>query len=295
MENYKCNLCNYIFNSKFSLERHQNKKKKCDIVTEYKCSKCNKCFTQRKNLLHHIKSDICKINNIETENKLEVNDMKNDNKKAIQQIIESNMTNEKKISMIKLLNSNLKDENIIEILNNELPIETKIILLNNAKIFITTINNTTNNTNNIQINNFGSENLDYIHNGYLKKLITSIKTDQNIGGEYLFLKLSNKIYLNDKHPENNTIKIDNLKNDFCKIKNNNKWIISTKDDALKNIFDKICTIVKYCIDENKELISERVFEKIDGYIEKDFTDEIAKSSIKKLAIDIYNYYNATDI
>jgi rubredoxin len=122
MENYKCNLCNYQFNTKFSLERHQNKKKKCNIVTEFKCSKCNKCFTQRKNLLYHVKNDICKDIQIQNITKNDINDIK----KAILDIIESKMDINKKISMIKLINNTLINENIIEILNNELPIDTKI-------------------------------------------------------------------------------------------------------------------------------------------------------------------------
>ena len=86
-----------------------------------------------------------------------------------------------------------------------------------------------------------------------------------------------------------------MNNDFCKIKNNNKWITSTKDEALKKIFDKVCTIVKFCIDENKEEIEENVFKRIDEYIEKDFEDKQAINAVKKLALGIYNYYNATDV
>ena len=293
MEQFKCNKCKKMLSNKQALERHANNKKKCNLITEFKCDKCNKCFTQKKNLVYHKEKNICKeiINTTNTTSK---------NEKTILDIIESKISIESKIKLIKVLNISITDDIIIEILNNDIPISAKINLLN-SNSNPTTINNTTNNnntnnnTNNIQINNFGSENLDYINNGYLKDLIKNIPKDQNIGGEYVFLKLSNKIYLNDEHPENNTIKIDNLKNDLCKIKNNNKWITSTKDDALKNIFDKLCTIVKLCIDENKDEMPEKVFKKIDGYIELDFTDKYAISSVKKLAFDIYNYYNATEV
>jgi len=46
-------------------------------------------------------------------------------------IINSNMTIDKKILMIKILNNNLITENIIEILNSELSNDTKILLLIN--------------------------------------------------------------------------------------------------------------------------------------------------------------------
>jgi hypothetical protein len=196
--------------------------------------------------------------------------------------------------MIKLINNTLIDENIIEILNNDLPIDTKIILLN-SKINATTINNTTNNntTNNIQFNNFGNENIDYLSENYLKKLINTVSSANKIGAQSVFLKLSNEIYLNEKHPENQTIKIDNLNNKFCKIKQNNKWITADKNESLQKIFTRACEIVSMCIMENKDMYKEAKLETINGYIEKDFDDEIVIETVKKLALDIYNFYNSS--
>jgi hypothetical protein len=286
MNKFICKKCNVEYSSLQALSRHENKKFKCDMVTKFQCKMCNKSFKYNKNLQEHIEKTTCNIINID-----------NNVNKALLDILKNNISIDDKIFFIKNINKTISNDEILKIINSNFDISTKIILLNTKNTQTIINNNTTNNnnTNNIQINNFGNENLEYINNGYLKNLITSIRKEQNIGGEYLFLKLSNKIFLNDKHPENNTIKIDNLKNDFCKIKNNNKWIMSTKDEALKKIFDKVCTIVKFCIDENKEEIEENVFKRIDGYIEKDFEDKQAINSIKKLALDIFNYYNATDI
>jgi len=301
MENYKCELCNYQFNTKYSLERHQTKKKKCNVITEFKCSNCYKCFAQRKNLLHHIEKDVCKSTQIQTQlqtiqpsTAISSPTINNDHKKALNDIIISKISIEKKINMIKLINNTLIDENIIEILNNDLPIDTKIILLN-SKINATTINNTTNNntTNNIQFNNFGNENIDYLSENYLKKLINTVSSANKIGAQSVFLKLSNEIYLNEKHPENQTIKIDNLNNKFCKIKQNNKWITADKNESLQKIFTRACEIVSMCIMENKDMYKEAQLETINGYIEKDFDDEIVIETVKKLALDIYNFYNSS--
>jgi len=298
MENFKCQLCNYQFNSRYSLERHQTKKKKCNTITEFKCSNCYKCFAQRKNLLHHINKDVCKSIQIEPPTtELSSSSILAEQKKAIQDIIESKIPIDKKIYMIKLINSTLIDENIIEILNNELPIDTKIFLLN-TKVTATTINNNnnttnSNNTTNIQFNNFGSENIEYFNENYLKKLINTVSSANKIGAQSVFLKLSNEIYLNEKHPENQTIKIDNLNNKFCKIKQNNKWITADKNESLKKIFNRACEIVSMCIMENKDMYKEAQLETINGYIEKDFDDEIIIETVKKLALDIYNFYNTS--
>jgi len=287
MEQYKCKKCNKILSNKQALDRHEKNKKKCNLVSEFKCDKCCKCFTQKKNLVYHIEKNICKPIIISGDN--------NENKNALLDIIESKIVISKKINMIKLINNTLIDENIIEILNNELSIETKITLLNTKNTTVTTINNTTNTTNNIQFNNFGNENIDYFNENYLKKLINTVNSANKVGAQSVFLKLSNEIYLNEKHPENQTIKIDNLNNKFCKIKQNNKWITADKNESLKKIFNRACEIVSMCIMENKDMYKEAQLETINGYIEKDFDDDIVIETVKKLALDIYNFYNSTTV
>jgi len=61
LNKFKCNLCNNIFMSKFSLERHQEKKIKCNEQTLYQCKKCNRYFKEKRNLLQHIEKKLCKI------------------------------------------------------------------------------------------------------------------------------------------------------------------------------------------------------------------------------------------
>jgi len=289
MEDYTCKKCKIMFATKSSLERHLNKNLKCDVKTEFQCKKCLKYFKQKNNLIQHTEKKLCKVI-IENKN----NNINNKNENALLDIIESKITVDKKINMIKLINNTLIDENIIEILNNELSINTKITLLNTKSNF-TINNNTTNNTTNIQFNNFGHENIDYFNDNYLKRLINTVSSANKIGAEAVVLKLSNEIYLNEKHPENQTIKIDNLNNKFCKIKQNNKWITADKNESLKKIFNRACEIVSMCIMENKNMYKEAQLETINGYIEKDFDDEIIIETVKKLALDIYNFYNSTTI
>jgi rubredoxin len=73
INNYTCKLCNYIFKTKFSLERHQNKKTKCNLKTEFKCEKCNKSFKTNQNLNYHIDNTICDYLFIENKDNKENN------------------------------------------------------------------------------------------------------------------------------------------------------------------------------------------------------------------------------
>ena len=276
METFKCNKCSLSFSNKQILERHQNKKKECNIVTKFKCQKCGKYFAQKKNLTKHNETTNC-LKNIDSSKPIN-----NKNELALLEILNSDMKIESKIKLIKIINVNLTDENIVEILNNNISVDTKIILLNTQN----TPTNITNNTINYNFNNFGNENIEYLNDNFLTKLIN------NNFGESIFLQLSNEIYLNEVHPENQTIKIDNLNNKFCKIKENNKWITTCKDTALKKIFDKVSSIVESCLHDNKDSIPEQKINIINGYIEKDFKDELVVEAVKKLAFNIYNFYNS---
>ena len=84
-----------------------------------------------------------------------------------------------------------------------------------------------------------------------------------------------------------------LENVINKIKQNNKWITADKNESLQKIFTRACEIVSMCIMENKDMYKEAQLETINGYIEKDFDDEIVIETVKKLALDIYNFYNSS--
>ena len=292
MNNFECEKCKQVFSTRFSLERHNQKKLSCSTVTKYQCKQCNKYFKYNVTLKEHIHNKSCKVitNTTITNNNQINNDIKN--------ILESNVDISDKVFLIKIFGINLDNNALNKILLLEIPLDTKInLLINNYSNNKTqqTVNNTTTNntTNNIQFNNFGNENIEYFNENYLKKLINTVSSANKVGAQSVFLKLSNEIYLNEQHPENQTIKIDNLNNKFCKIKQNNKWITADKNESLHKIFNRACEIVSMCIMENKDLYKEAQLETINGYIEKDFDDDIIIETVKKLALDIYNFYNTS--
>jgi hypothetical protein len=297
MNKYECIKCKQVFTTNFSLERHTNKKVPCTFITKYQCKICSKYFKRNESLKEHTIKSSCKIifksNNQVESNKeyLNVNTstgIEND----IRTILISKIDSTDKIFYLKKLGINSDDIELNKILTTDVPIDLKIkILKNSIKGPATIINNTNNTTttNNIQFNNFGNENIDYLTEKFFKKLLT------NNYGENIFLKLSDEIYLNQKHPENQTIKIDNLNNKFCKVKEKNKWITTTKEEALKKIFNRAVEIVNNCLAENEDIISDEKINIINGYIEKDFEDELIVDAVKKLALNIYNFYNSSMI
>jgi len=278
MENQICKLCNTIFSSKYTLQRHQNKQTKCNNNTEFKCNNCGKCFKFNKNLKEHQKNDICNKKNITFSNDLSLDD-------NIKNIL---LANDDTIFYLKVLGLVMEEENIKKIIDGKLPLATKISLIksninNKPTISNNNSNNTINTTNNIQINSFGNEKTDYLTNEYFIKLLN------NNYGKDSFLKLSNEIYLNKDKPDNNTIKIDNLNNKYCKIIENDKWVTTTKDKALKDLFNRVTEILMNFMDDLEESIPEKRRDIISNYLEKDVDDEYIKETLTELILNIYNF------
>ena len=129
----------------------------------------------------------------------------------------------------------------------------------------------------IVINNYGSENLNYITKNYITDLIKS--------GPYTSIpKLMNKIHFNEEHPENHTVAITNIKSKYGSIRKDDRWQVMLIKDLLEDIL-----INKFdFIDEIFPIISEDLPEyKKNCY--KDFSDKIScDPELKnKLAKDLY--------
>jgi len=217
-----------------------------------------------------------------------VNNIDKINNDTIIEILEND--DDDKIFLLKALGVNITEDEINKIIKSKISIEAKLNIIKNcinskSSSNITNSNNTNSNntTNNILINNFGNEKTDYLTNEYFSKLL------QNNYGKDSFLKLSNEIYLNKEKPENNTIKIDNLNNKYCKVIENNKWITTTKDNALKKIFNNVSDIILLILDDVKDKVPEKRREIIANYLEKDIDDEYIKETLTEMILKIYNF------
>ena len=82
---------------------------------------------------------------------------------------------------------------------------------------------------NITINNYGKENIDYLTNNYLTGLIY-----KPFDSVQCLLKT---IHFNPKHPENHNIKISNKKQKYANVYNSGSWEFEKKKDVIENILD----------------------------------------------------------
>ena len=193
------------------------------------CKHCTKIFTRISSLTRHTKNCIEKIKTeqllileeniqkIEKDNKLIVEQLENENKLIIKELEKSKNKNQK-LLLYKNKNKNINNKN------------TQI---NNCNI-----NN--NITNNITINTFGEENLDFLP----KKYITDILQIPF----YAITKLITAIHFNNDYPENKNIRIKNKTHKFLEVINNNKWELQNKKQTIEDLIENIY----YILNENYE-------------------------------------------
>lgn len=138
--------------------------------------------------------------------------------------------------LLKLLEKQIK--------NNSKPNLNKGVI-NNAKQQI--------NNNNLTINNFGSENIDYITAKVFYKLLN---TPYNAIPKLIELK-----HFNPKHPENHNVKITNIHDKYAKIYKDKKWIIQHKTDVLETMIDNGFADLEEFKDLNEDEFTDKFMDK----------------------------------
>jgi uncharacterized C2H2 Zn-finger protein len=106
----------------------------------------------------------------------------------------------------------------------------------------TTTNNTTyiQNTYNVQINSFGSENTSYITQKFMRRLIS--KPEEAVP------ELLRHIHFNPEHPENQNVRITNKKERFAQIFEGCEWQVARKADVLDKLVAKGYDMLDDCFE-----------------------------------------------
>ena len=204
------------------------------------CEDCNTVFNSRQSKYLH-KKKYCKINKSRDYNELKKNnDELQKNVDELKKLVEKIL-----IDQTKKLNKITNNKNS----NN---------------------NNTTNSHNKIIVNNFGSENLNYITNNVIKKML-----DKPCQAIPLMIK---EVHFNKNHPENHNIKITNYQRPYGKRKENGKWNLVKKQTLLNDITDNTQTIFEEYKDNNElDNKSTSLYNKFDTYFDNN-KDAIIKNS-----------------
>jgi hypothetical protein len=204
---------------------------------------------------------------------------KNENdelKNIIKSILESNMDLESKVTFIRKYNLTLTKEELINLINSPMELNAKVSYIQsqiNTKGQIINSNNThnTNNnnniTNNIQINNFGKEDTSYLTDEYFKDLILN----NNVNN--IYMKLTQDIYFDKNHPENRTIKIENINNKYALVFNNGKWDTILKYELREILHENNHRLLRIHTKKLKELMDNAKKSSINVFLARTCNDD----------------------
>ena len=187
--------------------------------TIYECEYCNKVFKHRQSKFKHDK--ICKAK--EQKSLLEY---------MSQQIIEIKTEHEKERQQHEKDKAELRlqiDKLLEKVGNNNNNIENQQINI-------------------ININSYGKENLDYLSNDYINKLLEQ-------GAYGAVPKIIKHIHFNPRHPENHNVKITNKKLSWAKVWKNNKWELHNKKVVISDMVDKGYNILDEQYDKGLEKLN----------------------------------------
>ena len=214
-----------------------------DSELTYLCQFCKKSYSKNSNLHRHMKN--CKKDIL-------VNDTKNE-----ENLLKYITVIEKEKSVIEKENQLIKKEK--EVLKKEIE---KLL----DKVGNTTINNQ---QNNIYINNYGNENLDYLTKGYLDNLLKIPYSS--------VLNLIKDTHFNPDHPENHNVKIPNRKEKYAIVYIDGEWLFKRKRDFISNMVDKSYNMIDCHFEDNKMILTDT---KRNNFIEF-MTDYEVNEKVKK--------------
>ena len=239
---YECEACNFSSKIRTHFNRHLKTKKHINN-TKNLCSEVKKkVYFPSETLQKPPKSYTFPSNSLQKPPKSEgTYECPNCNKKF-----------SRKDNLERHLNKRCKNA---EASYKDLFFEMKDLLENEKKEFrkqiellLTKVGNTTiNNTQNIQLNSYGKEDLSHITD--------NLKTNLIKMPYGMIPKLIEEVHFNDQKPENKNIVLTNKNDNKIKIFTGSKWIYKNKNETIKDLVDG-----KYFILDTHY---DRVFEKLD--------------------------------
>ena len=228
-----CLRCGKSFERKYNFDRHLKRKKKCKVKIldiSYEDMKSN--YDELFEIAKTIDLDKC------FEKKLTLIELNKINKKNIYKCKYCDKEFKHSNNLYRHQKHRCKKRFDVSITKTDsMPIGGAT----SPKSPTTTIHTQNNNyiqnnyTQNIIINNYGTEDTSYLTNKVLEKLIhlpfSSIQ------------RTNNMIHFNKKHPENMNIKIKDADTPYVEIYKKDKWCIAEKKAIIKQLIEKAMTLV----------------------------------------------------
>tara|TARA_Y100000591_G_C21681504_1_gene618299 strand:+ start:17 stop:778 length:762 start_codon:yes stop_codon:yes gene_type:complete len=244
MPTYTCEACNFSTKIKTQLSRHEKTKKHIRNVSKnnevndtnkFTCQLCKSTFSTKSNLQRH-KNKNCSGN---------------------------------KLSETDIYKTMLLEQQ--KVFNEE-----RKLIYNHIDNLLKRVGNTTiNQTNNIQINSYGNEDLSHITNS-LKTQLLNIPFG-------MIPKLIEYVHFSSDKPENKNIVLANKNDNKIKIFSQGKWVYRNKNETINNLVDEKYYLLDSHFDSTKDSLDLKTIHKYDSF-RKEY-DNNAGELLKKLKQD----------
>lgn len=145
------------------------------------------------------------------------------------------------------------------------------------EMLLTKVGNTTNhinNTQNIQLNSYGKEDISHITD--------KMKTELLKIPYGMIPKMIEAVHFNDNKPENKNIALTNKKDNKIKVYTGNKWIYKDKDEIINDLVDGKYFILDshyQCVSDNLNIVTKSTYEKFRTFFDEN--DKNLHDSLKK--------------
>jgi len=301
-----CHRCGKEFPAQWRLERHLNRKKPCIKPSQkttktyqkntklsqkttktsqnirYSCKYCNRSYKHNWHLTRHLKTCKDRISIMEFKKKKEEEETSEIGK------IKKELEKEKNYKLNELDELRKKVSEMEDLIKNQKP-QTQNIY-----------NTTNNNIININLNEYGSENVNFLKNPEYKKAFAKI-LGSGINGLQKYIQYK---YCNPEAPENLTIKYTNKRQKDIYVRADNTWKVRNKHEVMDELYDKdknveeVLQVYEHLNDlnENDEIDQnqEKFMNDINDFYDNEDNDEYVKKELCKLKDEtlnqLYNCY-----
>jgi len=261
---FQCPRCHYETDKKSNLRNHFNKMKTClpiyeNIPIENLRSNINKKNAFNLNKANNLQLDTQKAQKAQNNTSQQIILQKYQCKYCLKILSRTSSLNRHfltcKEKVIKEQEKEKEDEKDLKLKRYEEQLEilqSQInLLLKNQKSITNNYYNTQNNFNQqIKINAFREENTDYLTPEYILNIAKR-------GMYYAIPKLIEKIYFNEKHPENQNVKITNERSKYAEIFDGTRFVKCAKNLIVRDmirvsidIIDEVCCDVDMPVSYN---------------------------------------------
>jgi hypothetical protein len=152
-----------------------------------------------------------------------------------------------------------------------------------------TNNGTINNTNNIVINNYGQENLSYLKDELIKKVLERLTKHDDDSMKNAIPTLAQFIHFNPYHKENNNIEINSIKSKTAKKMVDGKMKYVVKERLVKEIHARLIDFLQNYINTHRLEITRAMTECLKHYKLKN-PDYIKKVILEEINVLGYVFY-----